>query len=208
MHLSRGWLYDVTCGIHRRACSLVWKSQRKKIKQIGKASSVLEPLYIIGYEYISIGDSFYAGKDVRIEAWDNYKGQVFSPRVHIGNNVTFTDRCYLSCIDSIDIGNGVLLGRDVFITDNSHGDSSTQMIMPPIQRPLTSKGSVRIGDNVWVGRQSTILSGVTIGNNSIIGANTLVNRDVPANCVAVGNPLRIIRKDCDNNQEPFTIQGC
>lgn len=57
-----------------------------------------------------------------------------------------------------------------------------------------SAGPVKIGSNVFVGTNSTILKGVTIGNNVVIGAGTLVNRDIPDNCVAAGNPVRII---CD-----------
>lgn len=57
---------------------------------------------------------------------------------------------------------------------------------------LGSSGAVSIGDNVFIGMQSTILKGVHIGNNAIIGANSLVNRDIPDNCVAAGNPCKVI----------------
>ena len=115
--------------------------------------------------------------------------------IYIGNDVTVTDRCHISCIDRVTVGDGVLLGRDVYISDNSHGDTTGEMAdIPPKKRPLTTKGPVKIGNNVWIGRQVTVLSGVTIGDGAVIGANSVVNRDIPANCVAAGNPAQMIRK--------------
>jgi acetyltransferase-like isoleucine patch superfamily enzyme len=71
--------------------------------------------------------------------------------------------------------------------------------IPPVKRTLKSKGEVKIGNNVWIGDKATILGGVTIGDNVIIGANSVVTHDVPSNCVAAGNPAKIIKKIC---QEP------
>lgn len=71
---------------------------------------------------------------------------------------------------------------------------------PPILRPLTSKGKVTIGRNVWIGDKATILPGITIGDGAIIGANAVVTHDVPPLSVAVGNPARIIEKTKKNEQ--------
>lgn len=192
--MSNSVFFDLHEKVHQYYVKALWKSQKKKFKEIGSSSGVLDIPYVQGYSHIIIGDSFNCGKDVRIEAWEEYGDQSFNPLIKIGNNVTFTDRCYLSCIDSIDIGDGVLLGRDVFITDNSHGDTSPEMLeLLPIRRLLTSKGPVIIGKNVWIGGLTTIVSGVTIGDNSIIGANSFVNKDIPDNCVAAGNPAKVIK---------------
>lgn len=173
---------------------VIWRSQKKLFKHIGSGGGVSGLPFISGYNNIFIGNNCFLGEAVRMEAWTDYRGQSFSPQIIIGNNVIFTDRCYLSCIDKIEIGHNVLLGRDVFITDNSHGNTTVDMLLiPPVERKLTSKGSVKIGNNVWIGRQVTVLSGVTIGDNSIIGANSVVNKSIPSNCVAVGNPARVIK---------------
>lgn len=148
---------------------------------------------VIGPGYIEIGDNFRCGGGVRMEAWDRYGEQRFHPEIRIGSDVTLTDRCYLSCTERIEIGDGTLLGRDVFITDNSHGDRDS-LELPPKKRPLTGKGPVRIGKNVWIGRQVTVLSGVTVGEHAVIGANSVVNRDIPAYCLAAGNPAKVIRR--------------
>lgn len=65
--------------------------------------------------------------------------------------------------------------------------------LPPLFRPLFSKGPVIIGKNVWIGDKATILPGVTIGDGSIIGANSVVTKDVPAYSVVAGNPAKIIK---------------
>lgn len=195
MPSNKGLIYRFYVSWRNFKTRIVWKSMKKGFRHIGVNANVTGIPFVNGSENISIGDNFSCGKDVRIEAWSSYGTQSFNPEIVIGNNVSLTDRCYLSCTNRIEIMDGVLLGRDTFITDNSHGSTLVQELdRPPVKRPLTSKGSVVIGKNVWVGRQVTILSGVTVGDNSIIGANSLVNKDVPPNCVVAGNPARIVKR--------------
>ncbi len=66
--------------------------------------------------------------------------------------------------------------------------------MHPEDQPLYSKGVVTIGNNVWIADKVTILSGVTIGDNSMIGANAVVTHDIPAGVIAAGVPARVIRQ--------------
>lgn len=82
------------------------------------------------------------------------------------------------------------------ITDNSHGETDySSLNLPPGKRPITSKGPVVIGNNVWIGDKATILPGVTIGDGSVIAANAVVTKDVPAFSVVAGNPAHVIRKN-------------
>ena len=194
MPLNKGFLFDLYNKIKRHHIVLLWKSQRKKFKSIGPGSSVIDLPLVMGYNCICVGKRFFCGKDVRIEAWEKYRNEAFSPEVLIGDNVTLTDRCYISCVNHVEIGDNVLVGRDVFISDNSHGNATLNSLADvPLERPLYSKGPVIIQKNVWIGRQVTILSGVTIGENSIIGANSVVNKDIPANCLAVGSPAVVVK---------------
>ena len=106
----------------------------------------------------------------------------------------FTDHVQVSCARCVTIGDHVLVGPNVFISDNAHGSADVSAIgVPPLNRPLAIKGPVTIGNNVWIGKGAVILSGVTIGDNAIIGANAVVTKDVPANCVAAGVPARIVK---------------
>lgn len=67
------------------------------------------------------------------------------------------------------------------------------MIVPPLERRMVSKGSVVIGNNVWIGDKVTILAGVRIGDGVIVAANSVVTKDIPDYCVVGGNPARILK---------------
>jgi acetyltransferase-like isoleucine patch superfamily enzyme len=87
------------------------------------------------------------------------------------------------------------MGKKITITDNAHGKSEPEYLsIPPTKRKLHSKGPVIIEDGVWIGDKVTILSGIRIGENSIIGANSLVTKDIDANCVFGGIPAKLIKR--------------
>ena len=160
----------------------------------GKTVSIRHPVYLKNPKYITVGDKFLAGPGFRIEAWDRYHSQSCSPTIRIGNNVSFNYWCHVGANNRIEIGDNVLIGSGVLITDHQHGDiDNIDFNKTWRAQPLFSKGPVIIEDNVWVGENACIMPGVTIGRNSIIGANSVVTKDVPPNAVVVGNPARAIR---------------
>jgi len=117
--------------------------------------------------------------------------------IQVGINFLVYQRLHIGCYKKIIIGDNVLVGSDVLITDHSHGQYSGEIQsapnIPPNQREIVSD-VVEIGSNVWIGDKVTILKGVKIGEGSIIGANSLVNKDIPANVIAVGSPAKPIKK--------------
>jgi Acetyltransferase (isoleucine patch superfamily) len=116
-----------------------------------------------------------------------YAGDLFSPSISIGDNCNIGEYCHISAINKITIADGVLTGRFVYIGDNAHGGLSWEEAgIPPAKRKLITKGEIMIGRNVWIGDKSTILGGVSIGDNVIIGANTVVTHDIPSNTVVGG----------------------
>ena len=166
-----------------------------KWKKIGK-SCVGKSFSIISPEKISIGNNFYAEDRLKIQAWTTYQNQSFDPVIEIGENVSMMENCHISCCNKITIGDGCLLGANVFITDNFHGDNSgEQLVIPPLNRPLEVRGEVRIGKNVWIGRNACIMPGVSIGDYAVIGANAVVTKDVPSASVAVGVPAKVIESN-------------
>lgn len=151
-------------------------------------SSILNP------QYISIGNNFRASWKLRLEAIDEYKGQKFFPQVIIGDNVSFNTDVHIGCIRRVQIGNNCLFASRIFISDHDHGDTSYEtLLLSPAKRLLQSKGDVIIGDNCWIGEGVAILSGVTIGKNSIIAANSVVTKDLPEFCIAAGTPAKVIK---------------
>lgn len=114
--------------------------------------------------------------------------------MEIGNGVSVGEYSHITCANRIVIGDGVLTGRFVLITDNSHGGGqNTDLAKAPLCRQLHSKGPVIIGNNVWIGDKATILPGVTVGEGAIVAANAVVTRDVPAYTVVGGCPARVLK---------------
>lgn len=104
------------------------------------------------------------------------------------------DNAHITSINKIVLGENVLLGKNVLITDNDHGKITFESLsIPPIKRELTSKGPVIIENNVWIGERVSILSGVRIGIGSIIGSGSIVTKDVPPYTIACGNPAKVIK---------------
>lgn len=165
------------------------------VKSCGHQSVIKSPMQLRGGKYITIGQKCFFGRYGVLTAWDSFANEKFTPEIEIGNNVILGEYFHITAINSIKIGDNVLTGRWVTISDNAHGETDIQTLMQePITRRLHSKGAVVIGDNVWIGDKATILAGVTIGAGVIIGANAVVTKDVPAYCIAAGNPAKIIRK--------------
>ena len=167
---------------------------RKNVNCMGGVD-LMWPLYLKNGKYATVGDGFCAEPALRLECIDNYMGQKFHPQLTIGSHVGFGYRCHIGCALSITIGNYVLFGSNILITDHNHGSLSEEhKDIPWRKRPLTVKGPVMIGDNVWIGDKATVLPGVTIGDGAVIAANAVVTKDVPAFTVVAGNPARIIKQ--------------
>lgn len=149
-----------------------------------------------GEQYIFIGDGTIIGNNCIITAWDKTSsGNTFNPNITIGQNCNIGEFNHITSINKIIIGDNLLTGRWVTISDNNHGDISFEDLqIPPLLRHETSKGPVIIGNNVWIGDKSTILSNVKIGDGVIVGANSVVTKDIPAYSVVGGNPAKIIKQ--------------
>lgn len=100
--------------------------------------------------------------------------------------------CIIDCTQKIVIGNKVYIGENVIIRDSdNHSLTEENNIMTK---------EIEIEDNVWIGDNCIILKGVHIGQGSIIGAGSIVTKDVPSNCVAVGNPAKVIKRNVTWNK--------
>lgn len=143
-----------------------------------------------GLKNIQIGNYTYISSHSILSTWTVEN----EPVLKIGNNCNIGEYNHYSAANKIIIGNGVLTGRWVTITDNDHGSfTKEQLQVSPIIRPIVPKGEIVIDDNVWIGDKATILAGVHIGEGSIIGANSVVTKDIPPFSIAVGNPAKIIK---------------
>ncbi len=122
----------------------------------------------------------------------------FEPELIIGDRVSATAGLQLSAIKRIVIEDDVMFASNVFVCDGLHGYGNTDM--PYKYQRLCRIEPITIGKGSWIGQNVVILPGVTIGEMAIIGANSVVNRNVPARSIAVGSPARVIKTwDLDNN---------
>jgi acetyltransferase-like isoleucine patch superfamily enzyme len=107
--------------------------------------------------------------------------------ISVGDHTFINYGSSISAYKEVKIGRHCLLGHHVLIVDrNEHGVEHREVAPPPAQ--------VTIEDHVWIGSRVVILPGVSIGHHSVIGAGSVVTKDVPADCLAVGNPARIVRR--------------
>ena len=166
----------------------------RRFKHWGKNSKMGFKLHICGEEMINVLNNVYIGGGTALTAFsrdDTDKGV----KITIGNNCMIGTDCHITALTGIHIGDGLLTGKSVLISDNAHGNPSDKirLALRPTMRPLYSKAGIVIGNNVWIGEKAAVLAGVTIGDGAIIGANAVVTHDVPPYSVAVGCPARIIK---------------
>ena len=134
-----------------------------------------------------------AGKNIFIEPPFH---MAYGTNVHVGDN--FYANFNLVIVDDIDvyIGDNVMIAPNVTISPTGHPvNLETRITGKQFSIPVT------IEDNVWIGANSVILPGIKIGKNSVIGAGSVVTKDVPENVVAVGNPCRVLREINDRDKE-------
>lgn len=149
-----------------------------------------------GAERIEISPGFYVRYGLWMDAITHYRGQVFFPSLRVGRNFSASRFLHIACINKITIGDDCLFGSNVIVTDHSHGNLRVPLMespIGPIALPLFSNGEVFIGDRVWLGDNVVILPGSRIGNDVIVGANSVVSGELPAGYICVGAPCRPMR---------------
>jgi len=113
----------------------------------------------------------------------SYKGS----RISIGDHTFINYGSSISAYKQVKIGRHCLLGHHLLIVDRNEHGTEQREVAPPA-------APVIIEDHVWIGSHAIILPGVCIGRHAAIGAGSVVTRDIPANCLAVGNPARVVRR--------------
>lgn len=162
------------------------KILNKLFKKIGKNPAILGPIYIHYGRHTTIGDNFIAGFNLTIQD---------DTSVNIGDN------CFLGPNVTIVTPIHPLLTNERFKLLDRNGNKETLCYAKP----------VNIGNNCWICSNVVICSGVKIGNNCVIGAGSVVTKDIPSNTFAAGNPCKVIRTLTSNDSllnHPEILDGC
>lgn len=170
-----------------------------QLGSLGPHSFIVKPWHIevfggpvhIGSHITLLGCS---DKKTRLTVWSD-RPEIDG--ITIGDHVLISPGVRISAANSISIGDSCMLASHVYITDSDwHGIYDRSL-------PPREVSRVVLEENVWVGDSAIVCKGVTIGQNSIIGAGAVVTSDIPANVVAGGNPARVIKK-LDPDKEIIT----
>ena len=166
----------------------------KQFNGAGKGIFIGREVKIEHPEHVTIGDSVYLNDHLWISIIDDLgknPNVLNTPKLSIGDNSYIGRFGTIAVNRKIVIGSDVLISDRVFIGDSMHGFDRVDI---PIRlQEMTTTGSVIIGDGTWIGINASILQNVTIGKNCVVGANSVVTRDIPDHSVVLGSPARVVR---------------
>ncbi|MGT2752908.1 sugar O-acetyltransferase [Streptococcus porcinus] len=157
------------------ACQeLLYCFNQTKPSEIEKRNQLMKEMFK------SVGSDVFIEPPLRAN-WGGHFTTI-GKNVYINFNLTLVDDTFIT------IGDNTMIAPNVTIISGTH----------PLQPPLREQGlqynlPVQIGKNCWIGANTTVLPGISIGDNSVIGANSLVTKDIPANSLALGSPARVVK---------------
>lgn len=165
--------------IFRVVCTSI--GERLRMEKIPRVS---------GNPRIYIGNDVYLSGTLRVSA-----GRIFpDPELRIGDRTFIGDGCSFAIAKSIEVGSDVLIASGCSLSDYSAHPVDPVKRVAGLQVEPHEVRPIRIGNRAWLGRGATILPGVSIGDDAVVGAVTVVTKDVPAGCICVGNPGRILTR--------------
>lgn len=183
-------MMDKLLNIWGRAIHYLFRYPYYKVRlgSIGVGTRMNQPM-ISGHKRIFLGRNVFIRKHTWLAA-EPVTGNK-DCRLVIGDGTYVGNFCHFYASASIEIGRKVLFADKVYVSDNLHGFADVSI--PVIDQPVRQMNPVKIGDGAWLGENVCII-GASVGKNSVIGANSVVTRDIPDYCVAVGAPARIIKR--------------
>ena len=160
----------------------------RRFKSLAFKSMLYPSVRVDGKEYISIADEAVIQRGGWLLA---LKIGDIAPDLQIGKNCAIGDFSHIVAVQSVVIEDNVLIANKVYISDNIHifGDVSK----PVIKQGVQFKKAVRIKEGAWLGENVCVI-GASVGKNAVVGANSVVTRDIPDFSVAVGSPAKVIKK--------------
>lgn len=160
---------------------------------LGRKCTICKPMYLLHPENMYLGCRVRIREYARIETITNYNGQMFTPKLMIGNNVSFEQGIHLICADSIKIGSNVTVSAYVMIMDTSHDYND---LGRSVLEQHLSTNSVEIEDSCFIGFGARIMPGVHLGKHCVVGANAVVlgGKQYQDYSILAGVPARCMKR--------------
>ncbi|MFW0714232.1 acyltransferase [Pedobacter sp. N23S346] len=149
---------------------------------------------LFGFITLEKPNNMYLGDYVRI---GKYAWLAANPLTNetsfltIGNGTYIGNFSHIYCTSKITIEANVLIADKVYISDNLHGYDNINI--PIMSQPIKQLNSMKLGEGCWIGENVCII-GANVGKNSVVGANSVVTKDIPDYCIAVGSPAKVIKR--------------
>lgn len=156
-------------------------------RKFDNSALLIKPLKIDNPKSISVGRKTYIGHC----AWLMGSPSGDKTTLAIGDHVQIGHFSHIVALDSVKLENSVLLADKVFISDCTHRYEDIQV--PVLEQGVKTLKPVTIGEGSWLGENACVC-GVSIGKHCVIGANSVVTKDIPDYCVAVGSPAKVIKR--------------
>jgi acetyltransferase-like isoleucine patch superfamily enzyme len=166
---------------------------RPSFHEFGSRSVLCPPIRLDGESRIAVGQGVFIGHNSWfqvLDVRDHNRDRV--PIITIGDETSIVGSCTITAVQDVTVERRVLLAGNVYISDHTHAHESRTVAIK--DQGVTNVAPVRIRDGAWLGQNVVICPGVTIGKNSVIGANSVVRCDVPDFCIFAGAPAKFIRK--------------
>jgi len=157
-------------------------------KRFGQNSTLSFPFRVNGAKYISIGKKVHINEGAWILA---LKINEKNPIINIGEGTYIGRFTHIVGVSDVKICDNVLISDNVYISDNLHDYKDVKM--PIKSQEILEKGPVEIGENTWLGENVCVV-GASVGIHCVIGANSVVTKDIPDYSIAVGSPAKVIKK--------------
>jgi acetyltransferase-like isoleucine patch superfamily enzyme len=162
---------------------------RPQLEHLGKGFTFIRPWFVEFFgapielgDYVNVVAS--SDKKVRLAIWAEQKGRGL---ISIGNYCLICPGVRIGSAHEITVGDNCMIASNAYLTDSDWHDIYNRI-------SIGKTAPIRIENNVWIGDSAIVCKGVTIGENSIVGAGAVVVDNIPANCVAAGNPAKIVKQ--------------